>query len=1147
MNMTAIRSEMQAHYTAADTAVLGQLTKRFAPTAEQRKRIVDRATHLVDTVRSDTKPGITEAFLGEYGLSSEEGVAIMTLAEALLRIPDAETKDALIEDKTTGRAWMRHAGQSENHVVNASTLALSLTGQLMSDAEGTGVGAALRTATKRLGAPVIRTAVGRVMRELGHQFVLGETIQKATGRATAFEAKGYTYSYDMLGEAAMTAADAKAFFEAYLSAIHHIGRTSTGTNVATRAGISVKLSALHPRYEFLKGKVVVSEISDRLTTLCMQAARFNIGLNIDAEEADRLDPSLAIIDATLKRLPAGWDGFGVVVQAYGKRAGWVIDWLHALAVRENRKIMVRLVKGAYWDAEIKQAQIQGVSGFPVFSSKAATDVSYICCAAKLLGMRDRIYPQFATHNAHTVAAVVEMAGNTTGFEFQRLHGMGEALHDVNRQENNALCRIYAPVGTHKELLAYLVRRLLENGANSSFVNQIVDKGIPTIDVVADPFEQLGEGRVTNAALRQPVDLFMPERLNSAGLNLQNICDVEALEKDRAPYLQNCFTAHPLTVPNWHALGEENVINPADPTDVVGTVRSADGPTVDAAIAAAVPWAQIAPLAVRQETLNRVSELLEGNRPKFAALLSREAGKTLTDIDAELREAVDFLRFYAARAARHPRARPKGIVAAISPWNFPLAIFTGQVSAALATGNAVLAKPAEQTPLTAFLTVQLMHEAGVPMEALQLLPGYGADVGARLTSHPKVDAVCFTGSTATGHAINRTMAENLHPDASLLAETGGLNAMIVDSTALPEQAIKDIVASAFQSTGQRCSALRVLYIQDDIAAPFLDMLIGAMDELIVGDPLDRATDIGPVIDARAKANIEAHIAACKGRVLKQVAAPETGTFVGPTIIEIDGISDLQAEVFGPVLHVCRFGAGDIAKVITDINCSDYALTFGFHSRIESRAAEAAAAIRAGNVYVNRNQIGAVVGSQPFGGEGLSGTGPKAGGARYLTQFVKAEREVVAARTTAQLPQIGQAEIDNANARFKPRVVDQKALAGPTGESNILTTSGRGVVLCMGPGSLAERQALIASTMGSVGVIGTCDAARLGEFSGFTGVAYWGDTDTKRKIRTALAGRDGAILPLLTTADAMEHFVREQHVCVDTTAAGGNTALLAGRRE
>ena len=1140
-DLSTIRSQMRAHHQVADDVILKHLTSKFAPSEPVRARAVTKALALVDRVRDETTPDMMEAFLTEYGLSSDEGVAVMTLAEALLRVPDAATKDALIEDKTTARAWLSHAGKSANIAVNASTLALSATGTILADTKEASL---LRRATKRVGAPVIRQAVGRVMQVLGHQFVLGETIEDATNRARQQEAKGYTYSYDMLGEAAMTAADAQTFFDAYKEAINHIGAKSEATTVAESAGISIKLSALFHRYEFLQRDAVMAHLVPRVLELCNLAANYNIGLNIDAEEADRLDLSLDVIEAVLSSPDLeGWDGFGVVVQAYGKRASWVIDWLHALATKLDRKIMVRLVKGAYWDTEIKAAQVQGLAGYPVFSTKQATDVSYICCAQQLLSHRDRIYPQFATHNAHTVAAVMECAGNTSGFEFQRLHGMGEALYDVLRGDVTVPCRIYAPVGSHKELLAYLVRRLLENGANSSFVHQIADEDIPSTEIIKDPFEAS-----TATKIPLPDALYAPERRNSEGLNIQNVTEVEALEAARAQFLTTTWHAEPIVVGPPASSEIVKIVNPADHSDVVGTVGHASPETVDQAVVDAAPWTTTADVKTRADVLNKAADLYEANLPEFAALLAREAGKTLMDVIAEMREAVDFLRYYAAQAAHHPDTKAKGILAAISPWNFPLAIFTGQISAGLATGNAVLAKPAEATPLTAALAVRLMHQAGVPVSALQLLPGYGATVGAQLSADPRIDGMCFTGSTETAQRINRSMADHLSPSASLLAETGGLNAMVVDSTALPEQAVRDMITSAFQSAGQRCSALRVLYLQDDVADTVLTMLTGAMDALCVGTPLECATDIGPVIDAKAKETIEDHISRHQNRILKQLPTPEGGTFVAPTLIELDGIHQLDKEIFGPVLHVCRFKAKDLAKVLNAINATGFGLTFGLHSRIGRRTEEVAKAIHAGNIYINRNQIGAVVGSQPFGGEGLSGTGPKAGGPNYLTQFLKGASTPKLNGSPLQTtsPKVAQEMIDAAAAR-PSEVSTTLSLPGPTGEDNMLTISGRGVVLCLGPGEDASaEQARLARLNGAQPVVLSCDVEALGTLTDFEAVAHWGDASDQRRIRQTLAAREGKIIPLLATAYALKSFVREQHVCTDTTAAGGNAALLAGEK-
>jgi len=964
----------------SEAQVVADLIAQTGLDAADRAKIAARAAGLVRDIRASAKPGLMEVFLAEYGLSTDEGVALMCLAEALLRVPDAITMDALIEDKISPSDWGVHLGHSASPMVNASTWALMLTGRVLNEGEP-GVTGHLRAAVKRLGEPVIRSAVGRAMKEMGRQFVLGETIQSAMKRGAGMEARGYTYSYDMLGEAARTEQDALRYQAAYATAIEAIGLGCKGDDIRANPGISVKLSALYARYEESQRERVLQELVPRVSKLARLAARRGMGFNIDAEEQDRLALSADVIEAVLAD-PAleGWDGFGVVVQAYGPRAGAMIDWLNATAERLDRKLMVRLVKGAYWDTEIKRTQVLGLAGFPVFTAKTATDISYMANARKLLGMSDRIYPQFATHNAHTVAAVLEMAEamGVDSYEFQRLHGMGEQMHDLVHAAEGTRCRIYAPVGAHRDLLAYLVRRLLENGANSSFVNQIVDEAVPAEVVATCPIEAHKPRGITPGT-----DLFAPERANSIGRDVMAAPDRAAIDAARGPFRTTVFAASPLMAVA-HAGGAPVIIaNPAQPDDIVGQLVPATGGDVAAALAAAQVW-DAAP-AERAAVLNEAADLYEANLGRFFALLTREAGKGLPDCEGELREAVDFLRYYAARI--DPAMTPRGRLVCISPWNFPLAIFTGQIAGALAAGNAVLAKPAEQTPLVAHLAAGLMLQAGVPATALQVLPGDGATVGAALTRDPRVDGVVFTGSTETAMVIRRAMAENLAPGAPLIAETGGLNAMIVDSTALPEQAVRDIVASAFQSAGQRCSALRCLYVQEDIADNLLQMLCGAMDALHLGDPWHLATDIGPVIDAAAAQDIRAYVSQARRerRVLHELRAPDTGFFVAPVIVEVGGIADMPREVFGPVLHVVRFKARDLAKVMEAVNARGYGLTFGLHTRIDNRVQEVVEAMRVGNLYVNRNQIGAVVGSQPFGGEGLSGTGPKAGGPDYVARL------------------------------------------------------------------------------------------------------------------------------------------------------------------
>ena len=1139
--LTSLRSKIRDHSLLDEPSVLAALIESADFSNAFRAEAQARAVRLVKTIRHDSEPGMMEVFLAEYGLSTDEGVALMCLAEALLRVPDADTIDALIEDKIAPSQWGAHLGKSSSSLVNASTWALMLTGKVLN--EGEGVASVLRGAIKRLGEPVIRAAVSRAMRELGAQFVLGETIEEAVKRGAKRKAQGYTFSYDMLGEAAMTAHDAQDFYDAYAHAISVLAKSSTAPDIRDNPGISIKLSALHPRYEVGQKERVMDELVPRTLQLAQQAKAANMSLNIDAEEADRLDLSLDVIKSVLSDPSlAGWDGFGIVVQAYGTRAATVLDWIYTLAEDLDRKLMVRLVKGAYWDTEIKRAQVEGLRTFPVFTRKAATDVSYLTCAKKLLDYSDRIYPQFATHNAHSVAAILEMGADKASYEFQRLHGMGAALHNTVLQSEGTRCRIYAPVGAHEDLLAYLVRRLLENGANSSFVNQIVDEDVPAEEVAADPFEQI---KTAESYVRAPAELFA-ERVNSRGWDLHDTADIADIEAARAP-----FAMHTWNQETGFAGEAVTVTNPADPSEWVGDLSFATKADTQAAIERARPWT--APAQARAEALIKAADLYETHFGELFALLTREAGKTQMDAIAELREAVDFLRYYAVRG-QELSAPPRGLFTCISPWNFPLAIFTGQIAAALAAGNGVLAKPAEATSLIALRAVALLHEAGVPDDTLQLIPGRGTEIGAALTSHARINGVCFTGSTATAQAINRTMAAHLSPDAPLIAETGGLNAMIVDSTALPEQAVRDIVASSFQSAGQRCSALRVLYLQEDIEDAFLRMLFGVMDELVVDAPWSMASDLGPAIDETAQAKILHHIAnaTADGRVLKSIDVPRQGHFVPPTVIRLNSIADLEEEIFGPVLHVVSFAADDIDQVIGDINATGFGLTFGLHTRIDDRVEHVTARLNVGNIYVNRNQIGAVVGSQPFGGEGMSGTGPKAGGAQYVKRFTKAEALGLPADTGDAIAlKTLQALID---AQPENRAaLSTTSLPGPTGESNRVSTFARGVVLCLGPtATRANAQADAARQLGCApiciapgisesGLDGVLPPQALCDLSSFAAVVYEGSEAAD--YRRALAARPGAILPLLSESDFAERLTFERHVCIDTTAAGGNASLLA----
>ncbi len=1024
-----LRHTVRQALRADETACVKALMRQVPFGQDDRDAIGARARVLVERMRAARRRfGGLDDFLQEYELTTPEGVALMCLAEALLRVPDAETADRLIADKLGGAEWEAHLGNSESWFVNASTWALMLSGRMVQEnfADDAGGLPSVGQLVARLGEPVIRQAVRRSMRMMGGQFVIGRTIEEALKRAAADEADGYRHSFDMLGEAARTAADAERYFHSYMAAIEAIGAAAGGRGVYDAPGISVKLSALFPRYEFAQAGAAVPALTKRLLSLSQACRHHDIGLTVDAEEAARLDTSLDIIasvygDSSLE----GWTGFGLAVQAYLKRAVPVVDWLTALAQRAGRPLGVRLVKGAYWDSEIKWAQEDGLSGYPVFTRKSSTDVSYLACAARLVARRDVIYPMFATHNAHTVAAVLHMAGDTQGYEFQRLHGMGEPLYHQlvgADADPRVACRIYAPVGSHEDLLPYLVRRLLENGANTSFVNRLGDDAAPVDDIIADPVVTTKKlSAIPHPRIPVPGDLFAPGRRNSAGVDLSDPLSVDPLLAGMAAAAGQEWRAGPLIAGDTLEGESRALADPADNRRVVGHVAEASAEHVDRAFAAATEafadWSR-RPADERAACLERAADLMEVHRAELMALAVREAGKTIGDALAEVREAVDFCRYYAVRA-RADFAEPnrldgptgetnevslhgRGVFVCISPWNFPLAIFTGQVVAALAAGNTVIAKPADQTPLIAARAVGLLHEAGVPPGALNLLPGRGAVVGQALIADPRTAGVAFTGSTGTARTINRALAARDGPIAPFIAETGGQNAMIVDATALPEQVIDDAIASGFGSAGQRCSALRVMFVQDDVAGPMLEMLRGASAELVLGDPMDLATDVGPIIDREARAILTAHAEkmAGSGKTLVDLPLPaacEQGSFFGPRAYEIDALDILEGEVFGPIIHVIRYQANHLDDVIDAVNRTGYGLTLGIHSRIEATQRYIAGRVRAGNAYVNRTMIGAVVGVQPFGGEGLSGTGPKAGGPHYLHRF--AVERTLSVNTTA----------------------------------------------------------------------------------------------------------------------------------------------------
>ncbi len=1034
------RTALRQAYRMEEEACAAERLRQASAAQGVHREAQALAVRLIEDARSRKASGI-DAFLQTYGLATEEGIALMCLAEALLRVPDHATADALIRDKLGDIDWSEHLGESSSTFVNAATFSLMLTGEVLErpDEKQRGMGTTLKRTINRLGEPVIRKATLQAMKILGGQFVYGRTIDEALKRARPERAKGITHSFDMLGEGALTFADAERYRQSYAAAIARLATESDGS-MRSSPGISVKLSALYPKYDVFHQHAAVAALVPMLRDLAMQARAANMHFNIDAEEAERLEISLDIIeqlvadDALFAKVDGSeWEGFGIVIQAYQKRAAPLCDWVIKLARRHGRRLMVRLVKGAYWDSEIKLSQVGGYKDFPVFTRKVATDVSYLGCAAKLLQAQDAIYPAFATHNAYTVGAIKALAGSmATGsgevrqqgpeFEFQRLHGMGEELYDaLAAAEGNhkTRVRIYAPVGVHEDLLAYLVRRLLENGANSSFVNRMADAEVPAAELAGDPVAELAAlAPRRNPDIALPADIFRNRR-NSAGVDLADPLVREPLMARLAALEERHWHAGP-TFPGAQAGEEAPITAPQDLGHTVGTRRDATAQEVHDAIARAETiqpgWNALGG-EKRALLLEEAADLFEAHTDEFISLCRREAGKTVLDGVLEVREAVDFLRYYAAEARRQftaPTILPgptgeenrlhlagRGVFATISPWNFPLAIFIGPAAAAMAAGNTVVAKPAEQTPLIAALAVRLCHEAGIPEEVFQLLPGAG-DVGQMITSDPRLAGVAFTGSTDTARAINRSLAAREGPIATFIAETGGQNAMIVDSSALPEQVARDVVASAFQSAGQRCSAQRVLYLQDDVYDRMLEIIRGAFEALTIGDPADFATDVGPVIDPDAQAALERHVARRKqggAQVWRRdlPASAAQGCFVAPTIIEIDSIADLKRENFGPVLHVARFRADQLEQVVEAINATGFGLTLGLHSRIESTRRFVEARARVGNFYVNRNQIGAVVESQPFGGEGLSGTGPKAGGPHYVARF--ATERVVCIDTTA----------------------------------------------------------------------------------------------------------------------------------------------------
>ena len=1251
---SALREAMARATRLPEAQALAPLLAAARMSPAQAERTDALARQLVIGMREGPqqggRAGRVQSLMQEYALSSEEGVALMCLAEALLRIPDAATRDALIRDKIGQGDWHQHVGRSPSLFVNAASWGLLLTGKLVATHNEGAMLASLTRLLGKSGEPLIRQGVQLAMQMLGEQFVTGETIDEALQRARTLEAQGFRYSYDMLGEAALTEADAQRYLQSYENAIHAIGQASNGQGVVNGPGISIKLSALHPRYSRAQHQRVLHELLPRVLQLTELARHYDIGLNIDAEEADRLDISLDLLEA-LCQAPSlqGWNGIGFVIQAYQKRCPLVIDFVVDLARRTGHRLMVRLVKGAYWDSEIKRAQQDGQSDYPVYTRKHHTDVSYLACARQLLAAPDAVYPQFATHNAHTLAAIVQHAQEIGGdytpgqYEFQCLHGMGEPLyrqvvgrpsaagpsqgasapsggsrlHEVSLRGGTPFsrpCRIYAPVGTHETLLAYLVRRLLENGANSSFVNRMADASVSISDLVQDPVARSEQDALREDAspgqphpqIALPAALYGAARRNSSGPDLAHEPTLRQLAADMQAQRQAIqvrpMLAHAAVGGPCHALR-----NPADLTDELGSVQYASVQDVNAALQAATDaapaWAATPP-SQRAALLERAADLLQADGPRAMALLVREAGKTWGHAVAELREAVDFLRYYAAQVQRdfdNTSHTPLGPVVCISPWNFPLAIFMGQVAAALAAGNPVLAKPAEATPAIAALAVQALWQAGVPPAAVQLLPGQGREVGMQLVRDARVQGVMFTGSTDTARMLQAALAERLNAHGQvvpLIAETGGQNCMVVDSSALLEQVVQDAVASAFEAAGQRCSALRVLCVQDDVADRLIAMLQGAMAEIEMGTPARLSVDIGPVIDARARDGIEGHVRAMQARGCKVHRicrntgdSLPAGTYVPPTLIEIDHIAQLEREVFGPVLHIVRYARNTLGSLLQAINDTGYALTLGVHSRIEETITQVIENTHAGNVYVNRNMVGAVVGVQPFGGEGLSGTGPKAGGPLYLLRLLAhcpatAALRSVQASGAAALPQATpalQALHDWAVAHHHLPLAHtcaqfaaaspaglEAVLRGPTGERNVYRVQAKTQVLCLtGEQVSAEADRLVqlaaVLAVGSHAVwprtaeglrqrlpVAVQNAITLQD-SGSPGPApvhaalLHADAPTTLRTQALLAQWPGAIVTLTAMAPGesavpLARLVSERSISTNTAAAGGNASLM-----
>ena len=1175
---------------------LSNLINLDKTSVEQRTVISQKTSDLITKLRQTKKPDLLSQFIAEYNLNSEEGLSLMTLAESFLRVPDNKTRDKLFSDKISNKPWAKHLQGGKSSVVSIATIALSVADMMISHGHNDSIKDRIKHALEILSRPGIRFSTGSVMRFFGTQFVFSEDIESALAVANQD-----VHSFDMLGEAAWTMTDADRYFLAYKNALIAIGENNKGSDIFLADGISVKLSALHPTYDFMHKERIKKELVPRLLTLIEIAQKFNVAINIDAEECGRLDISLDVISDIARSIAhSKWQGFGVVVQAYQKRAPYVLDWLYELSKQNDLKLMVRLVKGAYWDSEIKQAQVLGDVDYPVFTKKSNTDYSFLACAQKLLEMRDCIYPQFASHNAHTLISVCEIAGDNVGFEIQRLHGMGESLHELLSSQYRVLSRVYAPVGSHKDLLAYLMRRLLENGANSSFINHLFDQDIKPEHLACDILSHVEQDpEHSHPSIPLPKDIYKKIRQNSSSILLSEQDEVDRLYEKQQPWLEHKWQAKSIISADCvdDAMSHK-VINPADFSDNMGDVIYATQRQLDESLnRAQEAFKEKRNNQLIIQSLERAADLYESNQAELMSLAMREAGKTYQDAIDEVREAVDFLRYYANLAQKViPNKREAlGIFVCISPWNFPLAIFTGQIAAALSAGNVVIAKPAESTSLIAYRATQLLLEAGIPLGILQLALGEGPDVGSYLASHPSIAGVAFTGSTQVAKLIKHNLVVNGNAKARVIAETGGLNAMVVDSTALSEQVTRDVLDSAFKSAGQRCSALRILLIQDECFDETVSMIKGAMLELKLGDPKYLSTDCGPVINKDAKTKLQNHIDRLNTQN-KVIAAVNNelsdGYYVAPTIIQLDSIDEINEEFFGPILHVIRYSSDNLMDTIDRLNAKGYGLTFGIHSRIKKQVDEITSRVNAGNIYVNRNQVGAIVGSQPFGGEGLSGTGPKAGGLHALHGY---SRNLQHGKTSEQIMKLYDGHVE-VNSLIKPSLsFDEKfikklrqeffsidvqffeflhetvntyalkhSLPSPTGETNELSYQAKGAALCLGPSSAdALIQTIMALALGNsaISLITQKNYSSLIKL-GFTKnnifrlingpnsnlfnskkydtILYFGDL---LSVERELENRREEIIPIMNSIYEPWQLVKERVITIDTTASGGNANLLA----